>query len=594
MHGRCVFPLLLLLLLLLLAGGEGAAGTVGPLPLKSAVDRPSISSGHASSRGRPRAADAAAPAVMPPCSAVNAQRVVYLSPSGSDSSDGSLGEPFLTLIRARSRVRELLATGGDICVLLRGGSYAINATLELLPIDGGGADRTVTWSSYKQERAVLEGGRLITGWTKEQPTGGDPAVVWSAPLAATSAFMPRQVWFGSDRVNETGLAAAGSVFGNTALLSLADTFCTPDGFVTNNSAVLRAAKVQGAAGLTDVEFIWRRTRVQWEEDRLRVSSWKVLPNGSLAITMQQPGWRIRHLTTSHVDSGASNLTDFPTSIINLRSTLKTPGTGYISIATQRVYYVPRAGDSTSDPVWVSRFDGPLLLLRGQRGRNTGMQVPNFVDNMAFSSLTLRHASWAWPSGPNGYLSGQSGFYFGSEDSGVGGKPVTSAFELKTARNVSIRNCTIEHVGTGGIAIDEGSDSVSVIDSILDDTSCWGVRLGQINDSALPELVGRTRRLLVHNNVVRNSGAELRGCSALMGGYFSGSEISQNTITHAQWSGISVGWGWAAAASAALGDNKILNNKVWDTNLACADGGPIYVMGAQGGKHVNSDTLELLC
>lgn len=171
----------------------------------------------------------------------------------------------------------------------------------------------------------------------------------------------------------------------------------------------------------------------------------------------------------------------------------------------------------SDPVWVPRFDGPLLSLRGQRGNAT--QAPVFVENMAFASLTLRHASWAGPSGPHGYLPSQSGFHFGDKECGPGGTPVTSAWELKTVRNVSIRDCEVSHVGTGGIAIDDGSDSVSVTDSLLDDTSCWGVRLGQVNDSTLPELAGRTQRLLVHNNVVRNTGAELRGCSAVNGGYF---------------------------------------------------------------------------
>lgn len=548
-----------------------------------------------------------------PCAAVVTQRIVYLSPSGSDSNGvGSLRKPFATLVRARSRVRELTATAGDICVLLRGGSYEINATVEFLPQDGGGLKRTVTYASYPGERAVLEGGRKISGWkvtTGSRPpnecqrTKGcnvcaaccqdyvpdgapcdrcvrekcetNPAVVWSAPLAATSAFMPRQVWFGGDRVNETGLVVAESVFGNGAVLGPADTIQTAYGYVTNNSALLSAVKGAVHAPVRDVEFIWRRTRVQWEEDRLRISYWKMLANGSLAITMQQPGWSRRHLTTSHADSGASNTSDFPTSIINLRSTLSTPGTGFVLSATQRVFYVPREGDSMSDPVWVSRFDGPLLLLRGTRGN--APQAPTFVENMAFVSLTLHHASWAGPSGPHGYLPSQSGFYFGDNEL----RPVTSAFELKTARNVTIRDCTVEHVGGGGIAIDEGSDGVSVTDSVLDDTSCWGVRLGQVNDSALTELDGRTQHLVIHNNVIRNTGVELRGCAAVMGGYLRNSEISHNTITSAQWSGITVGWGWAAAASAALGGNRILNNLVWDTNLACADGGPIYVMGAQG-------------
>lgn len=236
--------------------------------------------------------------------------------------------------------------------------------------------------------------------------------------------------------------------------------------------------------------------------------------------------------------------------------------------------------SSDPPFWVPRFDGPIVSLRGERdGSDTTshMKSPSFVENIKFVSLTLRHSSWDWPSGRRGYLPSQSGFF----DSGDGSRPVTSAWELKTARNVHIIDCIVEHVGTGGIAVDEGSDGVSITNTVIYDTSCWGVRLGQVNDSALSEVQGRTQNLLVHNNTIRNTGMELRGCSAIMGGYFRRSEISHNTVSLAQWSGISIGWGWGAPASSALGANRVLNNRVWDTNLACADGGPIYVLGGQG-------------
>ena len=197
----------------------------------------------------------------------------------------------------------------------------MNATLELISADGGCSSSSVTYASYGQERAVLEGGRLITGWTKE-PIPHGKSDVWSAPLASmSSAFTPRQMWFDNDRVNETGLKAQGSDFGSTTLLSSGDTICTSYGYITNNSALLREVQLQGTTLASDVEFVWRRTRVQWEEDRLRVASWKLLPNGSLAITMQQPGWSMRHQTMSHAQQAAPPSADFPTSVLNLRSTL---------------------------------------------------------------------------------------------------------------------------------------------------------------------------------------------------------------------------------------------------------------------------------
>ena len=114
----------------------------------------------------------------------------------------------------------------------------------------------------------------------------------------------------------------------------------------------------------------------------------------------------------------------------------------------------------------------------------------------------------------GYIAKQDGVIYGSasEDSLF---LVTSAWELRTARNVNISACTIGHLGGGGLAVDEGSDGVVVSDSVFKDTSCWGVRFGQVNDSAL-DASRHTRNLQLRNSVVHASGAEYRGCSGVMG------------------------------------------------------------------------------
>jgi hypothetical protein len=65
----------------------------------------------------------------------------------------------------------------------------------------------------------------------------------------------------------------------------------------------------------------------------------------------------------------------------------------------------------------------------------------------------------------------------------------------------------------------------------------------------------------------------------MGGYVRGSNVTHNTVTHAQWAGITLGWGWATVKTPVLGRNRITHNHVKHTNLATGDGGAIYVLGA---------------
>lgn len=521
-------------------------------------------------------------------SACNKGVTIIVAPDGDDRlGDGSILRPFATLDRARRRVRELPATHGDVCVLLREGSYSFNSSFVLVPDDGGGPNRSVVYSSYAGERAVLEGGRQLTGWTTASKGSAGAPSIWSVPLRTPKGgFIPRQVWIGTDRVNESGLMAPNSVFGPSTLLSNADTVATLTGYITNNSAVVAAAAAHDAACTitgagktcaTDVEFVYRRTRVQWEEDRLRVASWMWLPTGELNISFPAEGWKLRLMYTKGHD-------DFPTSIINLYSSLTTPGTGYVSTANDRVYYSPRPSDVMENmpPTWIPQFDGPLIAVRGERNaltnRSNPSHPPHYVERLTFAGLTLQHTTWGYPSGSAGYLDNQGGFLEGTN------QPASSAWEIKTARNLVIRQCVVAHVGGGGLAIDEGSDGVSVADSFFFDSSCWGIRLGQTNDSGTAFDDWETRRtqnLSVHNSVVLGSGVELRGCPGLMGGYVRDSSITQNTITQAQWSGMTVGWGWSAPPTTALGRNRIIGNHVTHTNLATADGGPIYVLGAQG-------------
>jgi hypothetical protein len=92
----------------------------------------------------------------------------YVAATGSDTANGTLAAPFATLQRARDAIRSArrsapqqpqAGTGPDrASVFVRGGTYHFNATLVLGPVDSH-----VSFSAYQGERAVLSGGRSLTG-----------------------------------------------------------------------------------------------------------------------------------------------------------------------------------------------------------------------------------------------------------------------------------------------------------------------------------------------------------------------------------------------------------------------------------------------
>ena len=100
-----------------------------------------------------------------------APATLYVSPKGNDAWSGTLAAanaagtdgPFASLTRAREEVRKLKAAG-PVTVQLRGGTYALPATLALTAEDSGTAQAPVVWQAYPGEKPLLLGGKTINGF----------------------------------------------------------------------------------------------------------------------------------------------------------------------------------------------------------------------------------------------------------------------------------------------------------------------------------------------------------------------------------------------------------------------------------------------
>lgn len=110
----------------------------------------------------------------------------YVAPDGDDKADGSKTHPFATLVRARDAVRSLRKNGlpeDGVAVKLRGGTYAVDRTLELAAEDSGTPTAPVVWCAEEGERAVLSGYWDVPAL--ERPAAEDP-VLARIPATARS------------------------------------------------------------------------------------------------------------------------------------------------------------------------------------------------------------------------------------------------------------------------------------------------------------------------------------------------------------------------------------------------------------------------
>src|SRR5258708_3027175 len=104
----------------------------------------------------------------------------FVSVRGKDSWSGKLADPtqddgpFATVTRAQAAVRSLLGSGkspGPIRVIIRSGTYYLEAPLEFEPRDSGAPENPVIYAAAAGERAVFSGGRLLKEGHSEEING---------------------------------------------------------------------------------------------------------------------------------------------------------------------------------------------------------------------------------------------------------------------------------------------------------------------------------------------------------------------------------------------------------------------------------------
>ena len=100
--------------------------------------------------------------------ATNLPTVVYVSPTGDDTGDGSEGSPLATIAAAQQKIRDLKGSGGlpkgGVTVEMLGGRYHLANPVELTADDSGTAESPITYRARLGEGVLLSGARTITNW----------------------------------------------------------------------------------------------------------------------------------------------------------------------------------------------------------------------------------------------------------------------------------------------------------------------------------------------------------------------------------------------------------------------------------------------
>lgn len=456
---------------------------------------------------------------------------LYASPSGSGTTCSEANP--CSLHGARDKVRTMNASmSTDITVLLRGGSYRLEAPLTLNPQDSGTGGFEVVYKAYPGEVPVLSGGQPIGTFSLFDSTKN----IYRASVSPT--FDTREVWV------------------NGARAQRARSVKNPGGFTkTSTGYTTTDAQMALWRNPSDIEIVGE---YEWNQHRCSVESISVS-----MITMDNPCWR------NSTDHGyePSNL-GLPTYVENAYELLDAPGEWYLDKSADYLYYIPRGAEALDNVV-----AGSTTTLLSIVGSST-----TEVRNVRFEGLTFQHSGWTMPSTPVGFSGFQGGVYDDVSDGVENGKMMPAAVHVSYARGLEFRGNVFEQLGTSAIHLQDGVKDSVVVGNRLLDIGGGGIYLGN-HTLPNPTAAQLNQNNVLDNNYINRTGAGYAGTHGIWLGYPNTTSIKHNEILNSSYSPIAAGWGWSFNASSHRATH-IAHNLISNYLTVLNDGGGIYTLGAQ--------------
>lgn len=245
-----------------------------------------------------------------------------------------------------------------------------------------------------------------------------------------------------------------------------------------------------------------------------------------------------------------------------------------------------------------------------------------VHDIVFNNVTFRYASWERPLRA-GHVTLQGGFpiidaYKLTENEGLPwakglenqawiSRP-EAAVSITWAERVDFQNCEFSHLASTGLDYTIGCRDITIQDNRFTDIGGTAIMAGSFAEG--PTEVHRpygmtiggstktldhlyTERMLIKGNTIHDATNQDWGAVAIGCGFVRDVTIDSNEISHVNYSGICIGWGWTPDDT-GMRNNRIINNKVSDYARQLYDAGGIYTMSNQPGSLIEGNDVSAPC
>ncbi|RGN50871.1 MULTISPECIES: right-handed parallel beta-helix repeat-containing protein [unclassified Bacteroides] len=526
---------------------------------------------------------------------------VWVSPSGNDGNAGTKDAPLRTVAQALKRAREWRrlsnpAVQGGVRVLLQEGVYRQEKALLVRPEDSGTAESPTIVEAAEGAKVIISGGKLLTGWKRvTEDIPGLPAVakgkVWraDAPLVGNRLAEFRQLWVNGVK------AVRSTQFAPREMQRMLAFDKDKEEIWISTPAI---------EGLDEARGMEMTVHQRWAIAILRIKEFDIQGERT-RVTFHQPESELEfaHPWPQPVIDGEKGSSSF--CLGNALRLLDTPGEWYQDYPSGQVYYWPREGEDMLRAEVVAPVVEKLITVDGSLERP--------VSHITFKGIDFQHAGWYRPS-LEGHVTLQGGMYLlDAYKLPIPGLPEKAELEnqawiarpeaavtVRGANHIDFRNCAFRHLGATGLDYEWAVTDSEVKGCLFTDIGGTALALGAFPDGGfethIPYIPVNKKELCsgisITNNLITEVTNEDWGCVGIGAGYVRDVTIEHNEVSHVNYSGICVGWGWTPLNS-GMKNNRIHANYVHHFARQLYDAGGLYTLSNQPGSSMTENRLEHL-
>lgn len=516
----------------------------------------------------------------------------YVSPTGNDSGDGSASAPFATLEKARDAVRAFRKAVPDeaVTVELAGGLYVLEAPLVFEPEDSGSPEAPVTWRGKAGERAVISGGRVLSGWRSE----GNG--LFSAPCVTEDSEAGTQLFVEKKLTNAEGAGTFLTLSAQTLKDAEAEPLRTanfPDVTVDVRRAI-RARAPNWNPEDAAASFFWARKPFlkgnSCQKYRLAKGDLdpyifdedgKILPEVQI-VTYQYWSSSFNRAASYSPETGILEFPRpcgryYPTRnarwhVENSRAALDAAGEWYFDRRAGRVFYLPLADeDLTRDSVVLTVCPRWLIETKGD------WMNDRYVQYLTFENLVFSYAD-----------ADLSPDY---EHSVQAAHTQRGAFQAVGMAHCRIQNCEFSHLGENGITLLEGSHENLIFQNHIFDVGAAGVAFPSVPQGE-PDERAVIRKNTILNNLIHHTGALFHSsCGIFFAGMAQFNTVKHNDVSNTTWAGMQYGWSWGSG-KAYSNHNEVGWNHIHHISRGIMnDLAGIYTLGDTDGSRLHHNWIH---